>query len=79
MSDRCILCGRPAEQGELMCMWCKVDPMWKGISFKLQEPTNPLHPYTPYPSKYFIDHRFDPPKPITEDDIYRAMKELSDI
>ena len=76
MNDRCILCGRPAEQDHLTCIWCEHEPQWKGIRFELQKPTNPLRPFTPYPSKYFIDRRFDPPKPITADDIYRAMGKL---
>ena len=47
-----------------------------GKPLELRKPTNPLRPYTPYPSKYYIDRRFDPPRPMTADDIYKAMEEL---
>lgn len=40
--------------------------------------TNPLNPNTPYKSKYFDDHRFDPPKELTGDDIKRAMERMKD-
>lgn len=44
--------------------------------FTPAKPTNPLRPYTPYQSKYFIDRRFDQARPITADDIYKAMDKL---
>lgn len=48
-----------------------------GMPIRLQEPTNPLNPYTPYPSKYFIDRRFEK-KEMTTEDIYKAMRELEE-
>lgn len=44
--------------------------------FSMPKPTNPLNPYTPYKSKYFDDHRFDPPKPLSYEDIIRAMERM---
>lgn len=45
-------------------------------AFELPKPTNPLNPYTPYKSKYFDDHRFDPPRELTGEDIIRAMERM---
>lgn len=73
MSDTCVCCGREIPEGRQVCLTCE---SIFGRPYEMPEPTNPLRPYTPYPSKYFIDRRFDPPKPLTADDIYRAMKEL---
>lgn len=44
--------------------------------FNLPRPINPLRPQEPYKSKYFIDRRFDPPRPIEQKDIYEAMQML---
>ena len=49
-----------------------------GKPYKMPKPTNPLHPNTPYPSKYFTDRRFEPPRELTADDIYKAMEELKE-
>ena len=51
-----------------------------GMPIRLQKPTNPLNPYTPYPSKYFIDRRFEKPetRDLAADDIYKAMEELKE-
>lgn len=47
-----------------------------GEPFQMPKPTNPLRPNTPYPSKYFDDHRFDPPKPLTGEHIKQAMRKI---
>ena len=39
-------------------------------------PVNPLRPFQPYKSKYFDDHRYDPPREITAEDIIRAYENL---
>jgi hypothetical protein len=40
--------------------------------FAMPKPTNPLNPFRPYKSKYFIDRRYDPPKPLH--DIWRFFE-----
>ena len=40
--------------------------------FPMPKPTNPLNPFKPYKSKYFIDRRYDPPSPLT--DIWRHFE-----
>ena len=49
-----------------------------GAPMKMPKPMNPFRGNTPYPSKYFIDRRFEPAREMTADDIYRAMKKLEE-
>lgn len=42
--------------------------------FRDLKPINRLNPFKPYKSKYFIDRRYDPPKPLTIKDICRIFE-----
>ena len=41
---------------------------------KSLSPINPLRPFQPYKSKYFDDHRYDPPKDLTVKDVICAFE-----
>lgn len=66
----------PEEYGYQLHLYSEVF----GMPFRLQKPTNPINPYTPYPSKYFIDRRFEKAekRDLTADDIYEVMKKLKE-
>ena len=47
--------------------------------FRMFKPTNPLTPFKPYKSKYFIDRRYESPKPLTIKDVLRAFERRKNV
>lgn len=71
-----IRCNECLYFGECQQVDEKIKAALEKPAFEFPVPTNPLNPYTPYQSTYFDDHRFDPPRESTGEDIIRAMERM---
>lgn len=58
-------------EAKIKAALCREDPL------KKLAPINPLRPYQPYKSKYYDDHRYDPPKKATAKQVICEKEKLN--